>query len=96
MLRILRILGDSMSPEFKEKDFAVIGTMSFFSRRLRAGDTIVFTHQHYGTLIKRIQRIDNEGVYVIGAHENSLDSRRLGPIEPAKIQGRVIWHIRRS
>ncbi len=95
MFRILRVAGDSMSPEYQEGDFVVIATSPFFSRRLRDGDVIVFRHQHYGALIKRVQRIADEGIYVVGAQEDSLDSSRLGPVHRGNVRGKVVWHIRR-
>ncbi len=58
------------------------------------GDIIVFQHKIYGTLIKGVEKITDEGIYVLGTGESSLDSRRLGPINPASVQGKVIWHIR--
>jgi hypothetical protein len=80
---------------YKEGDYVVITTLPFLSRRIRPGDIIVFQHGLYGTLIKIVDRILPEGdeVYVIGASENSLDSRRLGPISRQAIKGKVIWHI---
>ncbi len=95
MFRVLRITGDSMSPEYQDGDFVLIGKGFFFLSRHKVRDVIVFTHQQYGILIKEIEKITNEGVYVIGTDKNSLDSRRLGPVNPAAIEGRVIWHIRR-
>lgn len=59
-------------------------------------DVIVFQHQMHGTLIKAVEKITDEGIYVLGRGENSLDSRRLGPVNPLSVQGRVIWHIRRA
>jgi nickel-type superoxide dismutase maturation protease len=96
MLQILRIDGKSMMPEYQPGDFVLVVKRTRFTRRLRAGDTIVFMHSIHGTLIKHVQRVSSAGVYVIGTRENSLDSRRLGPIDPAKIRGRVIWHIRQK
>jgi signal peptidase I len=95
MFRLLKVTGDSLSPLYKEGDFVVITTLPFLSRRIRPGDIIVFQHGLYGTLIKIVDRISPEGdeVYVIGASENSLDSRRLGPISRQAIKGKVIWHI---
>jgi len=95
MFRLLKVTGDSLSPLYKEGDFVVITTLPFLSRRIRPGDIIVFQHGLYGTLIKIVDRILPEGdeVYVIGASENSLDSRRLGPISRQAIKGKVIWHI---
>jgi phage repressor protein C with HTH and peptisase S24 domain len=94
MLRILRITGNSMSPDYDEGDFVVIATGSFFIRRLRAGDGVVFQHGGYGTLIKKIERVaDNGSLIVTGTQPDSLDSRRLGPISTDKVRGKVIWHI---
>jgi signal peptidase I len=97
MFRLLKVTGDSLSPLYKEGDFVVITTLPFFLRRLRQGDIIVFQHGLYGTLIKIVDRVlpEEDAVYIIGTSEESLDSRRLGPISRAAIRGRIIWHIAR-
>ena len=97
MFRLLKVTGDSLSPLYKEGDFVVITTLPFFLRRLRQGDIIVFQHGLYGTLIKIVDRFlpEEDAVYVIGTSEESLDSRRLGPISRAALKGRVLWHIAR-
>jgi signal peptidase I len=94
MLAIQKVVGDSMSPQYQEGDFVVITTVPFFLRRIRSGDVIIFDHSYYGRLIKRVQGFTPTGeVYVSGTQENSLDSRRLGPIRRDKIKGKVILHI---
>jgi len=93
MFRVLRIHGESMTPEYWSGDFVLL--MKPFWRRIKRGDVIVFRNQLYGILIKRIEKITDEGIYVVGTGENSLDSRRLGPVNPDAVQGKVIWHIRR-
>ncbi|MBC8333777.1 MAG: peptidase S24 [Anaerolineales bacterium] len=93
MFRIMRITGDSMSPDYQDGDFVFL--MNLFRGRIKRGDVIVFINQLYGTLIKRVEKITDEGIYVLGTGENSLDSRRLGPVNPAAVQGKVIWHIHR-
>ena len=82
-----------MTPEYWSGDFVLL--MKPFWRRIKRGDVIVFRNQLYGILIKRIEKITDEGIYVVGTGENSLDSRRLGPVNPDAVQGKVIWHIRR-
>ena len=82
-----------MLPEYKSRDFVLIRTR--FSH-LHSGDVIVFVNKLYGTLIKRIEKITEAGIYVIGTGEESLDSRRLGPVNSDAVQGKVIWHIRRN
>ena len=94
MFQVLRIHGESMSPEYQEGDFVLI--MKIFRGKIKIGDVIVFQHQFYGTLIKDVEKITDEGIYVFGRRENSLDSRRLGPVNPVSVQGRVIWHICRT
>ena len=91
MLKILRIQGESMTPEYQDGDFVLIVGVKY----PKEGDVIVFHNQLYGTLLKRIEKITEQGIYVIGTGENSLDSRRLGPVSPDKVQGKVIWHIKR-
>ena len=93
MFRILRIHGESMAPEYQSGDFVFL--MKVFRKGLKQGDVISFENRLYGTLIKRIEKNTDEGIYVVGTGENSLDSRRLGPVNRDKVQGKVIWHIRR-
>jgi signal peptidase I len=97
MLRILRVQGESLSPEYEEGDFVVVTTLPFLIRRLKAGDVIVFKDGYYGTLIKRIDSFDAEGgIFVSGTHAHSLDSRLLGPVRAEAVTGKVIWHLPRS
>jgi len=98
MFKILKIHGDSMSPDFQEGDFVIILTASFILNRLKVGDDIIFSHKLYGTLIKRIASFDpnTAGVYVEGTSEDSLDSRRLGTIRSENIKGKVIAHFSKS
>lgn len=91
MFQLLRIQGESMTPEYQDGDFVLIMRVS----RPKVGQVIVFHNQLYGTLIKRIEKITEQGIYVLGTGENSLDSRRLGPVDPATLLGKVIWHFGR-
>ncbi|RME86999.1 MAG: hypothetical protein D6770_10530 [Anaerolineae bacterium] len=94
VFRLLRVAGDSLSPEYRDGDFVLLVTLPFFLRRLQEGDVIVFRHAGYGTLIKRVLRVDPEqGIYVTGSGPGSLDSRRLGPIRRRAVVGKVIVHI---
>lgn len=97
MLRLLKITGESMSPDFQEGDFVAIATVPFILKRLKIGDTIIFEHKLYGTLIKRVRAFEEVtgDLYVEGTQENSLDSRRLGPIRQGSIRGKVVVHIKK-
>jgi len=97
ILKIWRVQGDSMSPEIREGDFVVISKIPFLID-FCVGDSIVFHHPQYGTLIKRIEKLDDQRqlFWVGGIHPDSLDSHKIGPVRENQIYGKVIWHIRRS
>jgi len=86
-----------MSPEYNEGDFVVILRNPLFGSRASRGDTIIFKHIQYGTLIKKIEDIlPNGDYYVKGTQENSLGSNKLGYIPSSSVMGKVIWHIRKK
>ena len=95
MLRIIKVKGDSLSPEYKEGDYVVITTLPFFFNAPQRGDTIVFRHPVYGTMVKCVERVDadQDVIFVIGNHPQSVDSRQFGPIPKRWITGKVLWHI---
>jgi nickel-type superoxide dismutase maturation protease len=98
VIQILKVTGESLSPLFQEGDYVLIGKIPLFLRSLKSGDIIVFRHPHYDILIKRIESIspDTDEIYVLGAHPDSADSRRFGPIRRKDIVGKVLWHIKPS
>ncbi len=97
MLHLIKVAGDSLSPVYNDGDFVLIAKIPVFFLKFRAGDTVVFTLPYYGQLIKKIDHISEDGtqIFVIGFHENSVDSRQFGPISKKDIRGKVIWHIRK-
>lgn len=97
MLRIFRVTGDSLSPEYQEGDYVVLATIPFFIHPIKVGDVIVFDIQPYGTLIKRVESVegDNGLLTVKGDRVDSVDSRNFGPIHKKSVIGKVVWHIRK-
>jgi len=94
MIRILRVQGDSLSPQYRDADFVVVVTKRL---RLRVGDTVVFRHPVYGTLIKQVKHIEPDGaLWVEGVHPHSVDSRTFGPVPRTAVVGRVLWHVSRK
>lgn len=95
MLRIIKVTGESLSPEYKEGDYVVITTFPFFFSSLQQGDTIVFQHPVYGTMVKHVERVDpdNGEIFVVGSHPQSVDSRQFGSIPKKWLTGKVLWHI---
>ena len=98
MLKLLKVSGDSLSPAFQEGDFVVIAKIPlFFNHPPKPGDVIVFNHAVFGTMIKLVESVilEKEELFVVGTHQNSIDSRRFGPIPIRSVIGKVIWHIKR-
>lgn len=97
MLQFIKISGNSLSPEYQEGDFVLIGKTPRFLSSVRQGDLFVFRHPLFGTMLKKVHRVSAGGsqIHVIGTHENSVDSRQFGPVRKDDLIGKVIWHIRR-
>jgi signal peptidase I len=97
MLKLLKITGDSLTPEYQNGDFVIISKIPFLFVPPSPGDVIAFRQPGYGLLIKRIESLkQNGGVDVIGSHPESIDSRVFGSIRRESILGKVIWHIRKG
>ncbi len=93
MLKIIKVTGDSLTPDYQDGDFVVLIAKSFLFNRLNPGDTVVFIDHHYGMMIKKIRSIEFDQIFVIGTHIDSVDSKQLGPINRDRLIGKVIWHI---
>jgi phage repressor protein C with HTH and peptisase S24 domain len=92
MINLLRVSGYSLWPSYRDGDFVVTaGTL--LAGPIRPGDVIVFRQPDYGIMIKQVQRLDEHGIFVVGTHERSADSREFGAISRTDVIGKVIWHI---
>jgi len=96
MLKMLKVTGESLAPEYREGDFVIIAKIPFLLNRLKEDDVIAFRHPDYGVMIKRIAALDSgQGqIFVLGTHEHSVDSRHFGTIRQSDLLGKVIWHLR--
>ncbi len=97
MLRILRVTGESLLPEYKEGDYVVITTLPFFFDSIKRGDTVIFRQAPYGTMMKYVEAVDARAgeLFVVGSHPQSVDSRHFGAIHQSDLIGKVLWHIRK-
>jgi type IV secretory pathway protease TraF len=86
-----------MLPAYRDGDFVLVCKIPFLFDKLRRGDVIAFRHKEYGTMIKKVQNFTpaNGEVVVTGTQEDSVDSRRFGPITYEDVLGKVIWHIKK-
>jgi hypothetical protein len=96
MCRLLKVTGLSLTPDYQDGDFVLISKIPILFKRLCARDVVAFRRPEYGTMIKRVERIEQGGeqVFVVGSHPSSVDSRQFGPVPCAALLGKVILHIR--
>jgi len=97
MFKLLKVSGSSLLPDYLDGDF-VLTMRGFFGlsrKRFRKGNVVVFNHNQYGIMIKKVAGVSDDGtrLTVIGTHPDSIDSRDFGPIHINDVIGKVIWHI---
>jgi signal peptidase I len=95
MLRIFRINGHSLEPEYQSGDFVLISKIPFLFHPPRSGEVIGFKHPAFGLLIKQIETFNphTRQLTVLGTHSDSIDSREFGAVPLHQIIGKVLWHI---
>ena len=94
MIKVLKIKGDSLYPQYKNGDFVIIARSPFLFGKIKVGDVIAFHHAQYGMMIKKVLEIHSNGYDVRGSIVESVDSRQLGLMPFNTVLGKVIWHIR--
>ena len=96
MLRVFRVKGSSLYPEYRNGDYVITAWSPFAFKRLNLGDIVAFKHPKYGLLIKQVTHIDREMrlLEVQGTILESFDSRNFGPIPVHSVLGKMIWHVK--
>jgi len=84
MLRVFRVKGDSLYPEYRNGDYVITAWSPLAFKRLKLGDIIAFKHPQYGLLIKQVVRIlhSQQLLEVRGMILESIDSRTFGRPDP--------------
>ena len=95
MLRIFRIHGNSLEPEYQSGDFVLVSKIPFLFHPPKPGEVIGCIHPAFGLLIKQVGSYNPQTrqLTVLGTHPNSVDSREFGEISSQTIIGKVLWHI---
>jgi signal peptidase I len=96
MLRLIKVSGHSLEPVYRDGDFVLVSKIPILFGRIKTGDVVVLKHKAYGLMIKLVERLDIQAdrIYVVGLHNDSLDSRQFGPVGKKDLAGKVVWHIR--
>jgi signal peptidase I len=97
MLRLIKVSGHSLEPVYRDGDFVLVSKIPILFGRLKTGDVVIFYHKSYGLMIKKVERMDLQAdrIYVVGMHEDSVDSRTFGPVGKKDLAGKVVGRIRR-
>ena len=96
MLRVFRVKGSSLYPEYRNGDYVITAWSPFAFKCLKPGDIVAFKQPKYGLLIKQVTLIDREMglLEVQGTILESIDSRNFGPIPVHSVLGKLVWHIK--
>jgi nickel-type superoxide dismutase maturation protease len=87
-LLIRQVAGKSMAPRLRPGQLLLASPVY---RRLRPGQVVIIEHDGKEK-VKRIERIADDGVFVIGDNLSaSTDSRHFGWLKRREVVGRVIW-----
>lgn len=91
MIRIVRIIGHSMEPVFSENDILLISNFSYWFRKPRVGEIVVFRKDNK-LFCKRVTGASGARYYVSGDNsQDSFDSRKFGKIKFSDLVGKVIF-----
>lgn len=83
--------GKSMFPTLKPGQNVLVFTWRYFFSHPKIGDIVVIK-KNGKSIVKRIQKYDGRGVFVIGDNKKeSTDSRSFGEISKSEIVGKVIF-----
>jgi nickel-type superoxide dismutase maturation protease len=96
MFQIMRITGDSMSPDYSHGDYVLLIKARRALAGLAPGDVVAFRQIAYGVMVKRVAEIEPQSGLVVVHGDNrqySTDSRDFGPIHRSDIIGKVISHF---
>ncbi len=89
MLRLVKVVGDSMSPELYDGDYVLTRK----PRSIRPGFMYVVNHSDLGRIVKWLERIEGDRYYFAGGNLKSIGSNVMGPVNKDRIIGKVILRI---
>lgn len=95
MIKIIKVTGKSLSPFFLPGEYALVWHAPRRFSNLSQGDIVVFNHDDYGLLIKKIVHNYPDMKYIVveGIHPDSLSLEKIGRIPYANIIGKVLRRI---
>lgn len=81
-----------MSSALNHNDYVVC--CKIFSRLYRVNHIVVVRHKMLGIIIKRIERREQDSVWLCGDNSASTAAIGIGKVPIKNIIGKVCWHFR--
>lgn len=89
-LNLIKVEGDSMSPNIKQGSFVFIFKSPF--TKFKTGDLVVVDHSQYGRIIKRVYSSNNNQQFSLtGDNPDSLSSEKMGLVNKRQLCGKVFY-----
>lgn len=97
MLKIIKVSGQSMSPDFNDGDYVLVSRIPLILGMVKINSILVFNTDKYGILIKKVSDIDriNRKIFFTGINSNSLSGEMIGAVPEKNILGSVILHFKK-
>ena len=82
-----------MHPRLPHNSFILLRSLpSRGSTKLKVGDMVKCYHRDFGSIIKTIAAIDDQGLFWLkGEHESSVSTQEIGPVHIDLISDKVIF-----
>lgn len=90
-LLFFRVQGSSMSPAFLHNDY--IMAYRTCTTSYSEGDVVIVEHERFDTIIKRVQKIENDCVFLSGDNPASTSAEKIGWQSLDNVIAKVIWRF---
>lgn len=80
-----------MSPTFLENAF--VCSLKYPFQTLKVGDVVLVNHADYGKMIKRIQAIQQNSLWLVGDNPASISTEKMGAVHKKNVIGKVMWQV---
>ena len=86
------VKGHSMQPHIKEGERVVVYNWAYAFTQPKVGDVVVFSSSAKKKYVKRITAAETKNEFVVAGDNksDSMDSRKLGPVQRKAIIGKVV------
>ena len=87
--RVGKTEGPSMEPTYHSGDYFLLFK---FPQSFSVGDIVAIDHPTLGTLLKRVEYVEGDYLYLLGDNRDwSWDSRDFGLLPADQVRGRILF-----